>query len=85
MRNVTVRQLQIFVEAAETLSFARVAERLHLTPSAVSFQIKQIESQTGFALFERIGQQRRADRAGHGAAGLRAHRAASAAGCRPGA
>jgi DNA-binding transcriptional LysR family regulator len=57
MRNVTVRQLQIFVEAADSLSLARVAERLHLTPSAVSFQIKRIESQTGFALFERIGKR----------------------------
>ena len=57
MRHVTVRQLQVFVEAAERLSLARVAERLHLTPSAVSFQIKQIEAQTGFALFERVGRK----------------------------
>ncbi|HKW54326.1 MAG TPA: LysR substrate-binding domain-containing protein [Stellaceae bacterium] len=57
MRNVTVRQLQVFVDAAETLSFARVAERLHLTPAGVSFQIKQIETQSGFALFERVGRR----------------------------
>ncbi len=57
MQNVTVRQLQVFVEAADSLSLVRVAERLHLTPSAVSFQIKRIESQTGFALFERIGKR----------------------------
>ncbi len=57
MRHVTIRQLQVFVEAAERLSLARVAERLHLTPSAVSFQIKQIEMQTGFALFERVGRK----------------------------
>ena len=57
MRNVTVRQLQIFVATADSLSLARVAERLHLTPSAVSFQIKRIEDQTGFALFERIGKR----------------------------
>ncbi len=57
MRNVTIRQLQVFVEAAERLSLARVAERLNLTPSAVSFQIKQIESQTGCALFERVGRK----------------------------
>lgn len=57
MHNVTVRQLQVFVEAADSLSFVRVAERLHLTPSAVSFQIKRIESQTGFILFERIGKR----------------------------
>ena len=57
MRNVTIRQLQVFVEAAERLSLARVAEHLNLTPSAVSFQIKQIELQTGFALFERVGRK----------------------------
>jgi DNA-binding transcriptional LysR family regulator len=57
MRNVTFRQLQIFVEVAERLSLARVAEHLRLTPSAISFQIKQIEDQTGFALFERIGRK----------------------------
>jgi LysR family transcriptional regulator, low CO2-responsive transcriptional regulator len=57
MRHVTVRQLQVFVDAAETLSFARVAERLHLTPAGVSFQIKQIETQSGFALFERVGRR----------------------------
>jgi len=57
MWNVTIRQLQVFAEAAELLSLARVAERLHLTPSAVSFQIKQIEAQTGFALFERVGRK----------------------------
>jgi DNA-binding transcriptional LysR family regulator len=57
MSNLTARQLQIFVDAAQTLSFARVADRLHLTPSAVSFQIRQIEQQTGFAVFERIGRR----------------------------
>lgn len=56
MQNVTFRQLQVFVEAADRLSFARTAERLNLTASAVSFQIKQIELQTGFALFERLGR-----------------------------
>jgi DNA-binding transcriptional LysR family regulator len=57
MRHATVRQLQIFVAAAKSLSFARVAEQLHLTPAAVSFQIKQLESSSGFPLFERIGKK----------------------------
>ena len=56
MRNVTVRQLQMFVSAAEAASFARAAEILHVSPAAVSFQIKQIEDMSGFALFERIGK-----------------------------
>src|SRR3954453_22324872 len=57
IRHTTVRQLQIFVEAARTLSFVRVAERLNLTPAAISFQIKQIEGLCGFALFERVGRR----------------------------
>jgi DNA-binding transcriptional LysR family regulator len=57
MRHVTIRQLQVFVDAAQTLSFARVAQHLHLTPAGVSFQIKQIEAQSGFALFERVGRK----------------------------
>jgi DNA-binding transcriptional LysR family regulator len=57
MRNVTVRQLQIFVEVADQLSLVRVADRLGLTPSAISFQIGKIESQTGVALLERIGRR----------------------------
>jgi DNA-binding transcriptional LysR family regulator len=56
MRNVTFRQLQIFVEAAEGQSFVRAAERLRISPAAISFQIKQIESMSGFALFERTGR-----------------------------
>jgi LysR family transcriptional regulator, low CO2-responsive transcriptional regulator len=57
MRNVTIRQLQMFVHAADTGSFTRAAEHLHVSPAAVSFQIKQIEDGTGFALFERIGKK----------------------------
>jgi len=57
MRQATVRQLQVFVTAAKSLSFARAAEQLHLTAAAVSFQIKQLESISGFPLFERIGKK----------------------------
>lgn len=56
MRNVTVRQLQMFAAAADARSFARAADSLHVSPAAVSFQIKQLEDMTGFALFERIGR-----------------------------
>jgi DNA-binding transcriptional LysR family regulator len=53
MRGVTIRQLQIFVVAADRLSFARASEQLHLTQAGVSLQIKQLESMAGLALFER--------------------------------
>ena len=57
MRNVTVRQLQMFAEAADARSFARAAETLHVSPAAISFQIKQLEDMSGFALFERTGKK----------------------------
>ena len=57
MRNATIRQLQIFSVAANHLSFARAAERLHLTHAAISLQIKQLEEVCGTLLFERIGKR----------------------------
>lgn len=57
MRNATVRQLQIFTVAATHLSFARAAEKLHLTHAAISLQIKQLEDVAGAQLFERIGKR----------------------------
>jgi DNA-binding transcriptional LysR family regulator len=57
MRNVTVRQLQMFVLASDAASFTRAADRLRVSPAAVSFQIKQLEDMTGFSLFERIGKK----------------------------
>ena len=57
MRNATIRQLQIFSVAATHLSFARAAEKLHLTHAAISLQIKQLEEVFGAALFDRIGKR----------------------------
>lgn len=56
IRTLTLRQLQIFVVAARHLSYARAAEELHLTPPAVSMQLKQLEDNVGLPLFERLGR-----------------------------
>ena len=53
MKNATLRQLRIFAAVARHLSFARAAEELHLTPPAVSMQIKELESEVGLPLFDR--------------------------------
>lgn len=45
--------LPTFEAAARSLSFTKAAEELSITQSAVSKQIKQIESQLGVTLFER--------------------------------
>lgn len=57
MKNITFRQLRIFSEVAKHLSFARAAESLHLTPPAVTMQVKELELQLGLKLFERQGRQ----------------------------
>ena len=45
--------LRAFVGVAEGGGFTRAAERLHLTQSSVSAQIKRLETQTGCALLTR--------------------------------
>ena len=54
--NLSFRQLRIFLEVARTSSVTRAAEALHLTPPAVSMQLKEIEAQVGLALFDRSGR-----------------------------
>lgn len=51
--NITFRQLRVFVEVAQQGSVTAAAQTLHLTPPAVSMQIKEIESQVGMPLFDR--------------------------------
>ena len=53
MKNTTFRQLRGFTEVARHLSFARAAETLHLTPPAVTMQVKDLEAQIGLPLFQR--------------------------------
>ena len=57
MKNVTMRQLRIFSAVAQHLSFARAAEALHLTPPAVSMQVKELEASVGLPLFDRSGRR----------------------------
>lgn len=57
MKNATFRQLRIFVEVARCESFSKAAAALHLTPPAVTMQIKELESQLGMPLFDRQGRQ----------------------------
>lgn len=57
MKSVTFRQLRVFTEVAKHLSFSRAAESLHLTPPAVTMQVKELEGHIGMPLFERQGRQ----------------------------
>ena len=67
MKNATLRQLRVFECAARLLSVTRAAEELHLTPPAVSIQIRQLESHANAALFERTGRGLRLTHAGEAA------------------
>src|ERR1700749_595384 len=57
MRNVTLRQMKVFVSVARHLSFTRAAQELHLTQPAVSQQVKLLEEEVGLPLFEKIGRK----------------------------
>ncbi|MBC7786051.1 MAG: LysR family transcriptional regulator [Methylophilaceae bacterium] len=42
MRNLTLRQIRIFLSAAKHLSFSRAAEELELAGSGISLQINEM-------------------------------------------
>ena len=52
MRNLTLRSLRVFEAAAATCNYSRAAELLHMTQSAVSQQIRQLEVEVGTRLFD---------------------------------
>ena len=51
------RHLRLVAEVARTESVTRAAERLHVTQSAVSHQLREIEDRLGTALFARSGRR----------------------------
>jgi len=50
---VSIRQLRAFVAVAQDGSITRAAQRLHLTPSALSMLVSGLENEVGVRLFER--------------------------------
>ena len=55
--NLTLKQLRAFVAVAQTGSFTTAAHQLHVTSSALSLTIKELESAIGARLFERTTRQ----------------------------
>ncbi|NGN68498.1 LysR family transcriptional regulator, partial [Streptomyces sp. A7024] len=55
--DVHLRDLRYFAAVAEELSFTRAAERLYVSQPALSKQIRALERQLGFALFERRARE----------------------------
>lgn len=52
-----LRHLRYFSALAGSLNFTRAAERLHVTQSTLSHQIKQLEDEVGTQLFDRAGKR----------------------------
>jgi DNA-binding transcriptional LysR family regulator len=72
-----LRQLEYFVAVAEEASFTRAAERVHISQSGVSAQVRQLERELGGPLIDRTG--RRATLTAAGAAAVEHARAVLAA------
>ncbi|MFQ5993919.1 MAG: transcriptional regulator GcvA [Acidiferrobacterales bacterium] len=56
--------LRAFAAAGRHLSFSRAAQELHVTPAAVSHQIKALEDYLGVSLFQRLNKALRLTEAG---------------------
>lgn len=52
-----LRQLKYFITSADTLNFTEAARQCFITQSTLSQQIKQMETELGVQLFERIGKR----------------------------
>ncbi|WP_143684611.1 LysR family transcriptional regulator [Variovorax sp. KK3] len=53
LMNITLRQIRAFLAVADTGAFTRAAERIHVSPSALSTLVKELEDQIGLRLFYR--------------------------------
>lgn len=56
IRNLDIAALRSFIAIADTGGVTRAAQRLHLTQSAVSMQIKRLEESLGVPLLDRQGR-----------------------------
>src|ERR1700677_2005336 len=51
-----LRQLEYFIAVAEEANFTRAAERVHISQSGISAQIRQLERDLGAELIDRSGR-----------------------------
>lgn len=53
MKNITIKQLRAFVTIAHERSFTRAASMLHISQSAVTISVRQLEAELNLRLFDR--------------------------------
>jgi LysR family transcriptional regulator for metE and metH len=68
-----IRHLRLVTAIADTGSVTRAAETLHLSPSALSHQLRGLEDRLGTPLFHRVGKRMVATAAGHALIGSARH------------
>ena len=59
-----LRQLEYFLAVAEEASFTRAAQRVHISQSGVSAQVRALENELGAELIDRSGRVARLTEAG---------------------
>ena len=77
-----LRQLQYLVAVAEEASFTRAAQRVHISQSGVSAQVRQLEHELGAELCDRSARAATLTRAGEAALGHAREALAAAAAMR---
>lgn len=78
--DMELRQLEYFVAVADESNFTRAAERVHISQSGVSAQIRQLEKELNCELFDRSSRVVRLTPAGRAALEPARHALAAAAG-----
>ena len=53
---MTTKQIDYCIELAHTLNFSRAAENMFVSQPTFSYQIRMLEEEIGFAVFERSGK-----------------------------
>lgn len=61
---MNTKQMHYLIETAKTLNLSRAAENLFISQPSLSYQIKVIEEEVGFSIFERMGKSIRLTPAG---------------------
>ena len=53
---MTTKQIDCCVELAHTLNFSRAAENMFVSQPTLTYQIRLLEEEVGFPIFERSGK-----------------------------